>query len=486
MGKKSLPDEELRLPIKLDSTSNGEYEPQPLTERLQWVNRTALQRADETSRRLGMSRRAFLRSSCGAATVLLTLNEVTACGGRYALPEEAQTEPEAASALEGREFLFDVQTHHVSIDRPWWQTSRPTLANFLLTTPQAKCGRSNQLECFDRDIFLKEVFLDSDTQVAVLSALWGTDDIAGIHIDEAALTRERVARMEGSPRLRIHGTVLPKDETHEQIRDRMHALVDRWKIDAFKLFPIWSSDGKGYRLDDPATGLFTIREGLRTGVKIFAVHKGLPLAGIPNAYTGCADVGPAAKAAPEATFLIYHSGYEPSLREGPYNPRAEKGVDALIRSLEENGIGKRGNVYAELGGVWRETMKDPEQAAHVLGKLLKHLGEDRILWGTDAIWYGSPQDQIQAFRAFEITPEFQERYGYPALTRRIKRKILGLNGARVYGLDPDEVQTAHRNDAVTREREEYKNDPQPSFQTYGPRTKRELLGLVRDRGSGDI
>jgi len=39
-----------------------------------------------------------------------------------------------------------------------------------------------------------------------------------------------------------------------------------------------------------------------------------------------------------------------------------------------------------------------------------------VLWGTDSIWYGSPQDQIQAFRAFEITPEFQERFGYPALT----------------------------------------------------------------------
>lgn len=57
-----------------------------------------------------------------------------------------------------------------------------------------------------------------------------------------------------------------------------------------------------------------------------------------------------------------------------------------------------------------------------------------MLWGTDSIWYGSPQDQIQAFRAFEITPEFQERFGYPALTKGLKAKVLGLNGARVYGV----------------------------------------------------
>ena len=48
-------------------------------------------------------------------------------------------------------------------------------------------------------------------------------------------------------------------------------------------------------------------------------------------------------------------------------------------------------------------------AAHVVGKLLKYVGEDRVLWGTDSIWFGSPQDQIQAFRAFQISEEFQER-----------------------------------------------------------------------------
>ncbi|WP_394843118.1 amidohydrolase [Pendulispora brunnea] len=485
MGSKTLPEEPPRLPIKLGSTTNGEYEPRPVSDRIRWVMRTALERADANARRLGMSRRSFLRSSCGAATVFLTLNEVSGCGGRYAIPEEAQTDPAAANVLEGDEFIFDVQTHHVSTDRPWWKTSRPTLANFLLTTPQANCGRSEKLECFDRDVFLKEVFLDSDTQLAVLSALWGTDDINAIHIDEEALTRKRVAQMEGSPRLRIHGIVLPKDESPQQTRERMHAMKERWKISAWKLYPVWTGDGTGYRLDDPATGLFTIREGLRLGIKIFAVHKGLPLPGNQGAFTSPIDVGPAAKAAPDATLLIYHSGYDPSIHEGPYDASgrsAEKGVNALIRSLEENGIGKRGNVYAELGSIWREVMKDPEQAAHVLGKLLVHLGEDRILWGTDAIWYGSPQDQIQAFRAFEISPEFQERYGYPALTPRIKRKIFGLNGARVYGVDVDEIRRAHANDAVMRERTEYRNDPNPSFRTYGPRTRRELLGLFRDEG----
>ena len=61
-------------------------------------------------------------------------------------------------------------------------------------------------------------------------------------------------------------------------------------------------------------------------------------------------------------------------------------------------------------------MGRPDEAAHVLGKLLVAFGPERILWGTDSIWYGSPQDQIAAFRAFEITPAFQEQFGYPALS----------------------------------------------------------------------
>jgi hypothetical protein len=69
----------------------------------------------------------------------------------------------------------------------------------------------------------------------------------------------------------------------------------------------------------------------------------------------------------------------------------------------ENDAQKNGNVYAELGSTWRFLMRDPDSAAHTIGKLVKYIGEDNVLWGTDSIWYGSPQDQIQAFRTFQIS-----------------------------------------------------------------------------------
>ena len=488
--RKSQRDEELRLPIKLDSTTNGEYAPRPLPEKTAHALREAEKASAEHARALGMSRRQFLESSCGAATVLLAINQAYGCAGsEYTLPPSASLDLEAADAtLQGDELIFDVQTHHVAVDRAWWESERPTLSGFLTTTPQARCPTSTDesrgptvqsLTCFDRDHYLKEVFLDSDTDIAVLSALWGTPEMNAINADDMSLTRERLAKMEGSPRLLIQGHVHAKATTPEQNAEQMQALVEHYKIDAWKLYPVWSEDGRGYRMDDEETGMRLLEQGSKLGVRNFAIHKGLRVPGMPSAAVDALDIGAAASAFPNVRLLVYHSGYDTEHREGPYDPHGTKGIDTLIRSVYEAEIGPEGNVYAELGSVWREVMKDPEQAGHVIGKLLKYMGEDRILWGTDAIWYGSPQDQIAAFRAFQISAEFQERYGYPPLTQQTKAKIFGLNGAAVYGIDSNAIKKAQRWDPVVRAREEYKNDPRPSHTTYGPRTRREMLALYR-------
>jgi len=122
---------------------------------------------------------------------------------------------------------------------------------------------------------------------------------------------------------------------------------------------------------------------------------------------------------PDLNFVVYHSGYEATNTEGPFRDDG-KGVDRLVKSVRDAGVRPGSNVYAELGSTWKSVMGDPDQAAHVLGKLLVAFGENNILWGTDSIWYGSPQDQIQAMRAFEISAEAQERFGYPALTDATK------------------------------------------------------------------
>jgi predicted TIM-barrel fold metal-dependent hydrolase len=111
-------------------------------------------------------------------------------------------------------------------------------------------------------------------------------------------------------------------------------------------------------------------------------------------------------------------------------------VDRFVRTVSDDGPGAGKNVFAELGSTWFNVMREPETAAHVLGKVLTAVGPGNVLWGTDSIWYGSPQPQIEAFRAFEITPEYQERFGYPALTAELKQQVLGLNAARLYDVTP--------------------------------------------------
>ena len=123
-------------------------------------------------------------------------------------------------------------------------------------------------------------------------------------------------------------------------------------------------------------------------------------------------------------------------------------------------------------------MGRPTAAAHVIGKLLVHLGEDRLLWGTDSIWYGSPQDQIQAFRTFQIASEFREKYGYPEITPAMRQKVFGLNAAGPYGVTIEDIKQRMRADPVRQAQENYRNDPDPSFATYGPRTRREFLNLL--------
>jgi hypothetical protein len=72
----------------------------------------------------------------------------------------------------------------------------------------------------------------------------------------------------------------------------------------------------------------------------------------------------------------------------------------------------------------------------VLGKLLLAVGEDNLLWGTDSIFYGSPQGQIDALRAFQIPVSLRDQYGYPELTHGVKAKILGWNAASLYEINP--------------------------------------------------
>ena len=483
--KHTIDPQGVRLPIKLDSTSNGEFEPVPLTAANVVANRMAHQAATRNAKRSGRSRRDFLISACGAATTLLAFNAANAAagklGGFFELEPESALEPQLAQARVGGkgEFIFDVQGHFVDPTGAWVKSAAPDAFRW---SPKAGCalaskpGERSHLACLGPEEFVKDVFMDSDTDMMVLSFVPSRRDAEPLTIQAADAVRRIVDRLEGSHRLLIHGRVNPNQPGDMESMDE---LRDRWKVSAWKTYTQWGVDGKGFFLSDEIGTRF-IEKARALDVKVICVHKGLPFGRQSYEHSQCSDIGVVAKRFPDVKFLIYHSGFVTGVPERPFSGRgASDGIDTLIRSLVENDVKPNSNVYAELGSTWRFLMREPNSAAHALGKLIKYCGENNVLWGTDSIWYGSPQDQIQAFRTFQIAPELRSMYGYPEITPALRAKIFGLNATRVYAVSPEDVKKHTRADAISRERAVYAENPQPHFQTYGPKTRREFLNLLR-------
>ncbi|MEO1242555.1 MAG: amidohydrolase family protein [Pseudomonadota bacterium] len=473
-----------RLPIKIDTTSNGEFEPVALEKRNIVGNALAHAWAGKNAHRLGVDRRAFMISSCGAASSLLAINHANAManktGGSFDIAAEAALDADAAmEALDGNEFIFDVQGHYVDPTGAWIQNAAPGAKPFS-GMPNACVAAADKddleyLKCLNADEFVKDVFLDSDTDMMVLSFVPSRRDAEPLTIEEADQTRRIVDAMEGDHRLMLHGRVNPNQPGDLEDMDRLAA---DFPIAAWKTYTQWGPDGKGFFMTDDA-GEAMIEKAKSLGIKNIAIHKGLSFG--PNSYEHslCSDIGEAAKRHPDINFILYHSGYDTNVAEEAFTSGAGKtaGMDVLCQSLIDAGVSPNKNVYAELGSTWRFLMRDPDMAAHALGKLLKYCGEDNVLWGTDSIWYGSPQDQIQAFRAFQISDEFQERFGYAAMTQDLKAKIFGLNATKPYGISLEEVTKRAARDGLTKRKHAYNERPDPSFATYGPKTRREFLNF---------
>ena len=160
-----------RLPVKLDATTNGEFAPIPLEGIHRRANALALEAATGNARRLGLDRRSFLVSACGVASTLLGFNAAYASQGRrggfYELPKEAALDLHAArSAVDGNEFIFDVQGHFVNPRGAWLQPLPPGARPFRFATSDKRCephvgpNDLDYLRCDGPDQFVKDVFLD--------------------------------------------------------------------------------------------------------------------------------------------------------------------------------------------------------------------------------------------------------------------------------------------------------------------------------------
>ncbi len=501
--RRELDEQNPPLPLVPGEVSNGEFVPRSPTPRDRFIAREVLSRADDISRRTGVSRRGFLQSAGGMALTLGVLNAcsgggddarragpTTTSGGRFEVPDPHDA-PACAAALGGSgELIVDVHTHHVMPDGPWRQAA-PAMVEMIRRLVPESCTAPDPLECLDRAHYIHDLFLASDTTVAMLTDVpnSGPGDAPVPYTENLGTTKFAASLAAGSaPRVLPQIVLAPNFGPIEAALDGVSAQFETGRPASFKAYTAWGPGGNGYSLVDPAIGLPVIERIQDLGGRVICAHKGLPLQGFDLSRNGPDDLVAAAKLFPSLQFVVYHSAYERELTEGPYDPaRAGRGTSSLVAALDRHGIPPNANVWCELGTTWREVLSHPNEAAHVLGKLLTRVGVDRVLWGTDAIWYGSPQPQIMAFRAFEITPELQAQYGYPALTPDLKRKIFGLNAAALLGLDATATYCGLTQDPLAAARPAAQALADDALVTpwrgRGPLTRREVLSWLRSGGS---
>ncbi|MEO7404367.1 MAG: amidohydrolase family protein, partial [Burkholderiales bacterium] len=264
--------------------------------------------------------------------------------------------------------------------------------------------------------------------------------------------RERVNKMAGGTKRAMAHLIfrpgVPGDlETYTR-------ELSELKPDSIKGYTIGDNTNKpfapnyAWRMDDEKKAYPYYERAAKAGIKNVCVHKGLfppsTTAQFPNllGYANVEDVAKAAKDWPQLNFIIYHSAYRfaaGGTTEEAWNQIQSTGRIDWVSDLAD--IPSRygvNNVYGDLGQIFAQsTMANPNVCAFMMGTLVKGLGVDRVVWGTDAIWTGSPQWQIESLRRLEIPADMQKKYGFAALGAAdgpIKSAIFGGNNARLYSV----------------------------------------------------
>ena len=467
-------------PVPTQIVSNEEFPPLPQTRDQAWVEHAAADLNERAAKRLGVTRRNFLKTSGSMAAAFLAMNSVF--GRFFDILEIELFEPMAFAEQQGAPFfIFDVQTHYVSaaydpMDTESRRKGAVTRDALLGLRRRARESGLNPQLTSDRGTlddlswqnFVKEVFLDSETSIGLISTPPGPyPQEAVVPPKEMAHIRDEINRLAGSQRMLAHGIATPQLGKADQ--DFMALQAEQLKIDAWKCYTGSCPKGfeHGWWMDDEKIAYPMLEQARKLNVKRVCVHKGLPLGPVPE-YNHPKDLIKAAKDFPDIDYLVYHSGLKSAGSDEIFSKSGEiPWTTEFCRMKQAEPAIK--NIYMELGSTFGQLVTThPLVCAHLLGQLIHTFGVDHVLWGTDSIWYGTPQWQIEAFRRFQIPDHLIEKHQYQSLTREVKARIFGLNAARVFGIDVVATRNAVPKDYIGRLRMSYLEEgPEPSHRLYG-------------------
>jgi len=464
-------------PFPFHSVSNGEWSPPPPSRQQREAAKLYVAESERRARRLGMTRREFMQTAAGTATAFMVLNTVHGLpthASEAVLPvtPEQCDDPEAAREIfSARPFIVDVQLHHVDTEvfsNPGWGALR-----FYSPTDPPGQTNAQKAALLSQANFVKEVFVDSETAVGVLS---GVPNGTPLPVATMKQTRDLVNGIAGSQRAISQAMIEPNHpdpSAPTALATLEHQVVDNG-AKAIKCY----TGANNWWLDDETVAYPMYEAAVQQGIGLVNVHKGFPglLGSMAAQYVTTRDLDKATRDWPQLDFAVYHSGYFPP---SGFVPEAGPGISGFLADVEA--MGPRPNLYAEIGSTFANSIFTPDAAAHLIGSLMKALGSWRILWGTDSIWWGSPNWQINALKALQIPESMQEQFGYPPLSERDKARIFGRNAARLYGLDIEEKRCEIAEDALTAYRSSGEAEA-PSLRSYGPASPEAYRQLLAHAG----
>ena len=321
-------------------------------------------------------------------------------------------------------FIVDSHMHYWDASRENWVAGRENLAKgwidcfygyHQLGPPQAQWDYEKYLKYSEEDL-MRDVFDEGHVDVAIFQSTylkhWYTE---GFNTAE----RNNILAEKHPGKFIVNGRWDPRDG--EAGMRQFEEDARRYNLKGVKLYTAeWNGDSRGYKLTDPEAYRF-LEKSQELGIRNVHVHKGPTIWPLDKDAFDVADVDHAATDFPDLNFIVEHVGL----------PRIE---DFCFMAVQEP------NVYAGLSVVVGGLMHArPKFFAKVMGELLFWVGEDKMTFGSDyGIW--EPKWQVEGFVDWQM-PDDEAFTDYPRLTTASKKKILGLNAAKLYDIEvPAELQ----------------------------------------------
>ena len=261
------------------------------------------------------------------------------------------------------------------------------------------------------EVLRSALFEESQTDVACFHTL----PMKGIFKDFSPMSVGLEIREQYPHRMLLYGAASPIDGS--AMLEDVERQVEEWGIRGVKLYPVDLVDGRmeSYSMADEQRVYPLLEKCQELGIGVIAIHKAVPLGIAPVDPFRLGDVDHAARDFPDLNFEVVHAGYA---------------------FLDESAmqVARFDNVYVNLEVTAQLLPKHPRKFARILGELMLGRGSECVLWGTGCS-FTHARPLIEEFMAFEMPQDMVEGEGYPQVTAEDKANILGLNFARLHGLD---------------------------------------------------